>query len=977
MPTASSPHTIGNRHYALVAAAIDHGVQMIDITDPASPFDPLLLPYIELDLAGDRRATYADSDNTDGNLVFRYTVQEGDRTDDLAYKATDSLKLGLNTLADADDDTDLSSVTLPAPGAANSLSANKNISLNPDGTLRLVDGTLTDDDGLPCEGRLEILYNGRWGTICDDYWNVYNADVACRQLGFVGGAVDDWHRFRNSFFPSGASSQQIVLDDTRCEGYESNLMDCPSRQPTENNCQHFEDVGLRCIKNSVGPHITNIEISGPPGGNGTYDVDEEVTITLVWSEPVNVDLDVPPENPPPGCCHDGPPRVWLSYAEYVRTFNIANYHASPYASYTGGSGTDRLEFTNTISEFAGETSFSWVAVIHESLQLRSSRITSAATGKPVILGHGWYRSAETGMQAEAATIPSVPTFNDPGADRVYGAGETVEVTFTFSQPVRVDTAGGVPSVAVLLSGTDSRQAPYLRGSGTGQLVFAYTLTAGDREHASLLVEPNALTLNGGAIRDTVNDLDADIGHQGGGTLFVLQTDDAGPQLQSAAVDASSLTLTFDEELDNANPPSSGLFTVNVNGASRSVMAVGVGQSEVILLLATEVEAGDAVTVDYSLPSEETAARLQDLAGNAADSFIGQEVTNDTPPGEGTGEETGPLTGFTVVDASGGTQTVLATLTDGGSLTLDDPANGSYGIQVNTQSRAAIGSVRLQLTGGKSIDRTENIAPYSLYGDDGDNALHGEALPVGTYTLTATAYSGRALGGDQLGALSVSFTVQSPPNSPATGQPTIGGTAQVGETLTVGTSGVADADGLENAAFSYQWLADDAAIVGATGDSYTPVSADEGKTIKVRVTFTDDAGNEESVTSAATDAVEAAPVEEEATPLTASIHDAPASHDGSSSFTFELRFSETPKDNFSYKTLRDHAFTVTGGEVVKARRLERGSNIRWEIHVRPSGNGPVTIVLPVTTDCNASGAICTQDGRMLSEQLEVTVPGPDG
>ena len=369
--------------------------------------------------------------------------------------------------------------------------------------------------------------------------------------------------------------------------------------------------------------------------------------------------------------------------------------------------------------------------------------------------------------------------------------------------------------------------------------------------------------------------------------------------------------------------------------------------------------------------------MQDLGGSAVEPFSGREVTNNTPPEEGTGAEAGPLTGFTVVDASGPPQTVLATLTDGGSPTLDDPASGSYGIRVKTQSGAAIGSVRLQLTGGKSVDRTENVAPYSLYGDDGDNDLHGEALPVGTYTLTATAYSERALGGDQLGTLSVSFTVQSPPNSPATGQPTIGGTAQVGETLTVGTSGVADADGLENAAFSYQWLADDAAIAGATSNSYTLVSADQGKTIKVRVAFTDDAGNDESVTSAATVAVEAAPEEEEATPLTASILDAPASHDGSSTFTFELRFSETPKDNFSYKTLQDHAFTVSGGEVIKARRLERGSNIRWEIHVSPSGNGTVTIVLPVTTDCNAQSAICTQDGRMLSEQLEVTVPGPGG
>ena len=78
------------------------------------------------------------------------------------------------------------------------------------------------------------------------------------------------------------------------------------------------------------------------------------------------------------------------------------------------------------------------------------------------------------------------------------------------------------------------------------------------------------------------------------------------------------------------------------------------------------------------------------------------------------------------------------------------------------------------------------------------------------------------------------------NSPATGQPTISGTAQVGETLTADTSGIADEDGLDNAAFSYQWLADDTEVAGATGSTYTLVEADEGKAIKVQVSFTDDA-----------------------------------------------------------------------------------------------------------------------------------------
>ena len=110
-------------------------------------------------------------------------------------------------------------------------------------------------------------------------------------------------------------------------------------------------------------------------------------------------------------------------------------------------------------------------------------------------------------------------------------------------------------------------------------------------------------------------------------------------------------------------------------------------------------------------------------------------------------------------------------------------------------------------------------------------------------------------------------------------------------------------------------------------------------------------------------------------LTASAERVPSSHTGRSQFVFRLHFSE--EFPLSYRTLRDSAFTVSGGDVVKASRVYRSSNMRWEIRIEPDGNGPVTIVLPATTDCSATGAICTGDGRPLSNRLEITVPRPGG
>ena len=118
------------------------------------------------------------------------------------------------------------------------------------------------------------------------------------------------------------------------------------------------------------------------------------------------------------------------------------------------------------------------------------------------------------------------------------------------------------------------------------------------------------------------------------------------------------------------------------------------------------------------------------------------------------------------------------------------------------------------------------------------------------------------------------TAEAAANTPATGAPAISGDLVVGQTLSADTSAIEDDDGLTNPAFVYQWLADDTDISGATASSYTLVDSNEGKAIKVTVSFTDDAGNGERLSSAATASVAAA-----ATPLTAEFLDTPSSHDG--------------------------------------------------------------------------------------------------
>ena len=129
------------------------------------------------------------------------------------------------------------------------------------------------------------------------------------------------------------------------------------------------------------------------------------------------------------------------------------------------------------------------------------------------------------------------------------------------------------------------------------------------------------------------------------------------------------------------------------------------------------------------------------------------------------------------------------------------------------------------------------------GDPPDDPVAGAPCAIGNRMLTndsTMTIPGPSSSGNQV--------VE---NTPAEGEPRIDGIPELGQTLSADTTAIADTDGLEEVVFQYQWLADDADIPRATGAAYTVVSGDVGKAIRVRVAFTDDGGNEETLTSAPT------------------------------------------------------------------------------------------------------------------------------
>ena len=241
-------------------------------------------------------------------------------------------------------------------------------------------------------------------------------------------------------------------------------------------------------------------------------------------------------------------------------------------------------------------------------------------------------------------------------------------------------------------------------------------------------------------------------------------------------------------------------------------------------------------------------------------------------GAARGELNGPSPAFTLTDLAYETTYEVQAALDSGfvdglatttfstpnlsevGLTPLSPGDGTLGLRMTrpTSGGRVDGYLLQWKSGDEEYDDTDTSERQADVPGPGDREHTITGLDNGVeYTLRAMAYNDNGVG---VPSSEVRGTPEAPPNSPARGAPTISGTAQVGETLTADTEGIEDDDGLDDAVYSYQWLADAADISGATGDTYTPAYDDEGKVISVKVSFIDDRDFEETLTSEPTEEV---------------------------------------------------------------------------------------------------------------------------
>ena len=475
-----------------------------------------------------------------------------------------------------------------------------------------------------------------------------------------------------------------------------------------------------------------------------------------------------------------------------------------------------------------------------------------------------YPSSGTVTTVASTTAPALTsvmvTSTPHQTTDTYGAREHIEFSMTFDAPV---TVTGDPTFAFDLGGAST--ATYYAGSGTTTLRFSHAVSggsSGDQDTNGISWAENAIALNGGTIAGTDNAVAAVLTHVAQSNLADHKVDGRTTAVTPATVTVAVtstpmspadtygfgetivITVTASEAVEVVGDPEFEFSMNNPGGAANDVPATydGTRSSPTTIVFTYTVQAGDMDSDGIWIGDH---SRTFMLDANDRIRTASQQIDIDrSHPEKGTHDGH-------KVDGSLGAPTVPP-----------DPTPPTL-----VSATATTLTIEWTHPGDGGSPLTRNFIEYRVEGTtDWTNWYRGETPTPVTRTVirnlaAATAYDVRvhstnAIGNSQWTQSATAFSTLA--GTAATGAPAITGTAAVGQPLAVDLTGIADADGLTNVSYSYQWvrvdadgLSNEVDITDATDATYTLDDADLGKTLKVRVTFDDDGGSTETLTSAAT------------------------------------------------------------------------------------------------------------------------------
>ena len=716
-------------------------------------------------------------------------------------------------------------------------------------------------------------------------------------------------------FRPGASSSQIVTVPVKDDAVEDSGETFSLRlsNPQGGAQLHVSDSTATGTILAPGPAVTSAALTSDPnddgrdGDDGVYGIGDVIRATVTFNRPVTVDES------------GGTPFLTLEVGA-----------GTVQARYESGSGTDRLVFAYTVAE--NDEDADGVAIAANGLKPDGGGIEDAQ-GADAVLTHA-ATPADAGHRVDGVRPVLLSAVRSPG-------GETL--VLTFSEPI-----ASVASTSFGLRNANEFHLP----TPVEAVISGATVE---------LTMPTTFDIN------LVGSIDIGLG----GARDLAGNGNATTSL--FAVSGADTTLNIADAQGTEGTDATIDFTVTLNAASTGAVTVDYATQDTGSATAGSDYTATSGTLTFNPGDTSMTLSVPIIDDTVNDSGETFEMVLSNAVGAAIADSTATGTILNTEILTGSFEHVPTEHDGSAAFTFNVAFSEDVGISYVTLRDESFSVTDGDVTGARRVDGRHDLWEITVEPESGEAVtvtLPGDRACGTIGTVCTRGEDPRPLRNSPSATVAGPAVDAAVTNTAATGAPTISGTPQVDETLTVSVSGIADADGLDHARYAYQWIRGGTDIEGATDASYTLVSADEGETITVRVSFTDDAENAESLTSAATDAVAAAPE-----PLTASFSGMPAEHAGEGTFSFGLTFSENVK--LSYLTLRDAALSASGGAVRKAQRQQQGSNVGWDITVEPDSAGAVTIGLPGTTDCDAGSAICTADGRPLSHSLSATIAGPVG
>ena len=673
-----------------------------------------------------------------------------------------------------------------------------------------------------------------------------------------------------------------------------------------------------------------------------------------------------------------------------------------------------------------------------TLTLRLGSATAATVADGEATGTIRAPAPTTTPEVERIRVVSTPRLRSRGASKAdtYGEGETIRIEVRFDQPVHVE---GEPAMAVEVGDPCLAvcEARYASGSGTDTLVFAYLVLEVDIDSNGIWIGADPIgesidDLDGFRIRNAA-DRDADLSYRRLGRQSGHKTDgsrSAASHLSVADAEAHEAdgAMMFTVRLE---PHGLGIVTVDyatADGTGSKAARAGSDYTETRgTLRFNPLETERTVTVPITDDAHEDDGETFTLTLSNPD---GAKIRDDDGEATGTIRNSEPQTALTasfedVPAAHDGSKRIGVRVRFNAPVDASEEEMAGHGVQVQGGRVHSAGRVPAEGDGGGAREMPETGDVHSAgrvpaEGDGTGPGTHGakstsprpgseeseevvwqiEIEPDGDGDVTVSIEAGRPC--DEEGAIctadgrtlseGISTTVEGPETGPA---------------LTAAFEGLPEAhDGAdaftfrvafsEDIGISYRSLREDAFTVSGgrvtggervddrrdlfemtvepEGEGAVTVTLPASRDCAVSGAICTKGETRRPLTNAPTATVAGPAVETGPAGLTASFEDMPAAHDGESAFTFRVAFSENI--GISYRSLREDAFTVTGGRVTRGARVDDRRDL-FEMTVEPDGDGAVTVTLPAGRECAVSGAICTkgETRRPLTNAPTATVAGP--